>query len=73
MMEEFIPKERQEKVMAKDLIKADMSNMLDADFKATIISILIGLGKSMENTVETLGKSTEDITEIKQLKRLGPK
>ena len=48
-MEEFIPKE-QVKVMARDLIKTDISNMPDPEFKTTIIRILAGLEKSTEDT-----------------------
>jgi len=55
-------KKEQEKVIARDLIKTNISNMSDEDFKATIIRILAGLEKSMEDIRETLP------TEIKDLK-----
>jgi len=55
-------KKEQEKVIARDLIKTNISNMSDEDFKATIIRILAGLEKSMEDIRETL------TTEIKQIK-----
>jgi len=42
-------KKEQEKVIARDLIKTNISNMSDEDFKATIIRILAGLEKSMED------------------------
>ena len=42
-------KEEREKVTARDLIETDMSNMLDSEFKATIIRILAGLEKSTED------------------------
>ena len=40
--------------MVRDLIKTDVSNMPDSEFKATIIKILAGLEKSMEDTRESL-------------------
>ena len=52
----------QEKAMARDLIKTDVSNMPDPELKATIIRIFIGLERRVENIRETL------ITEIKELK-----
>ena len=38
-------KKEQEKVMSRDLIKIDISNMPDSEFKAIIIRILTGLEK----------------------------
>ena len=40
--------------MAKDINKTDISNMPDPEFKATIIGILVGLEKSIEDTRESL-------------------
>ena len=40
--------------MARDLGKADVSNMLDGEFKAMIIRILTGLEKGVENISETI-------------------
>ena len=37
----------QEKVMARDLIEIDISNMSGGEFKATIVKILIGLETSV--------------------------
>ena len=48
--------------MARELIETDISNMPDPEFKRTIIRILAGLEKSIEDT----GKSLT--TEIKALK-----
>ena len=48
--------------MVRDLIKTDISNMPDPEFKATIIRILTGLEKRTENLSGTL------TTEIKKLK-----
>ena len=44
-------KKKQEKVMARDLIETDISNMPDPEFKATIIRIVAGLEKSIEHRV----------------------
>ena len=44
-MEEFIPKKEQDKVMARDLIETDISNMPDGEFKTIIIRILAELEK----------------------------
>ena len=44
----------QDKAMARDLSKTDTSNVPDGKFKATIIRILTGLGKRMEDISETL-------------------
>ena len=52
----------QEKFMAKDVIETDISNILDGEFKATIIKILTGLEKRMEDFREIL------ITVVKELK-----
>ena len=43
-------KKEQEKVMARDLIKTDMSNMPESKFKTTIIYIQAGLEKGIEDT-----------------------
>ena len=48
--------------MARNLIKTDISNMPDPEFKATIIRILGWLEKSIEDIRETL---TTKITELK--------
>ena len=45
---------RQDKATARDLSKADISNMPDGEFKATIIRILTGLEKRMEDFREAL-------------------
>ena len=53
-MEEFIPKERTRKCHGHKLIKIDKSNMPDPVFKKkTVIKILAGLDKSIEDTTET--------------------
>ena len=52
-MEEFIPNEEQNKGMARDLSKMDISNMPDGNFKITVISIL-GLRKEQKISVRPL-------------------
>ena len=55
-------KKEQEEVTVGELIKIDISNMLETEFKTTIIRILAELEKSIKETRDTL------ITEIKDLK-----
>ena len=62
-MEEFTPKEEQEEVTVRDLIRTDISNMLDGEYKAIIVRILSGLRKSMEGSRETF---TAKIKELKK-------
>ena len=47
--------------MARDLIKTDISNMPDPEFKATIIGILVGLEKSIEDARESLTAQIKDL------------
>ena len=47
--------------MARDLIETDIQNIPDPIFKATIIRILTGLEKSLEDIRETL---TADVQEL---------
>ena len=54
-------KKEQEEVMARDLIKTDIRNMLEPEFKTTIIRILASLEKSMENTRESLPTEIKDL------------
>ena len=44
----------QDKIMVRDLIKTDISNMPDQEFKATVISIFIGVEKRMDDFRETI-------------------
>ena len=50
----------QEKVMVRDLIETDISNMTDGEWKATIIRILAGFEKSMENIRENLNTKIKE-------------
>lgn len=55
-------KKEQEKVTARNLIETDLSKMPEPEFKTTIVRILAGLDKSINNTRESL------TTEIKKPK-----
>ena len=48
--------------MARNLTEKDVSNVPNVEFKATIIRILIGLEKSMEDSRETF---TTEIIKLK--------
>ena len=54
----------QDQATARDLSETDINNMPDKELKATIIRIVTGLEKSMEDIRETLN------TEIKELKKM---
>ena len=60
-MKEFTAKE-QEEMTARDLINTDIIKMSQLEFKATIIRILTGVEKSIEDTRESFS------AEIKELK-----
>ena len=53
----------EDKVITRDLSETDISNMPDGEFKATVIRILTGFDKRIEDISETL------TTEIKELKK----
>ena len=61
-MEEFTPKERIGSRMSRDLIKTNVNKIPELEFKTTVLRILAGLEKSIENTREFLS------AEIKELK-----
>ena len=54
-------KKEQERVTARDLIKTDISNITDLEFKATIIKIFARLEKSREDIRETLTTKIERV------------
>ena len=60
-MENSPQKKEQEKITAKDLVKTDISNMPDPELKVTIIRILAGLEKSIEDTRESLTAETKGL------------
>ena len=56
----------QDKSTARDVSKADISNMPDGEFKAMIIKILTGLEKKVENISETINTEIRNnIADIK--------
>ena len=60
----YSPQRREQEAVltVRDLISMDISKMVELDFKITIIKILAGLEKSIEDTRESL------CGEIKELK-----
>ena len=62
-------KKEQEEVTARNLIKTDISNIPESEFKTTLIRILAGLEKSIEDTMESL--TAEIKKQNKTLGRLG--
>ena len=65
--QEFIPKAKQGKLIARDPFKTDISNMPELEFKMTIIRNLAWLEKSIEDTRQSF------TAEIKDLKLIRPK
>ena len=53
--------EGQDKITARGRNKTEISNMPDRGFKVTVIKILTGLEKRVEDISETLNKETENI------------
>ena len=51
----------QDKIIAKDLNKMEISNMPDREFQVMVIKILTGLEKTVEDLSETLNKEIENI------------
>jgi len=54
-------KKEQEEVMARDLFNTDTSKMSEPEFKSTIIWLLAGLEKSIEDTRETHTAEIKDL------------
>ena len=50
-----------DKILARDLSEKEISNMPDRKFEATIIKILSGLEKRVEDLNETFNTETENI------------
>ena len=53
-MEEFFPKERSQEITARDLLKMDISNTSEQEFRRIVTSILDGLEENIEDMNETL-------------------
>ena len=53
--------------MARDLVNSDISNMSEIEFKMTVIKMLAGLEKSMEDIRESLSGEIKFLSgEIKE-------
>ena len=62
-------KEQESIPKARDLINTDISNMSDLKFRMTIIKVLAGLKKDMEDIRESLSGEIKSLSgEIKELK-----
>ena len=64
------PQEKEETVpMARDLVNVDISNMSEIEFKMTLIKMLAGLEKSIEDIRESLSGEIKALSgEIKEIK-----
>ena len=47
-------KKFQEEMTAKELIKTDINNITEQEFRITVIRLIAGLGKSIEDTENIL-------------------
>lgn len=54
-------KKDQEEITARDLLKTDTSNIYEQEFRTTVIRILAGLERSIEDTRETLAADIKDL------------
>ena len=62
-------KEQEAVPKARDLINRDIGNMSDLEFRMTILKVLAGLEKGMEDIRETLSGDIKALSgEIKELK-----
>ena len=53
---------KQDKTRARDISKTDISNIPDREFKVTIIKLLTGTEKRVEDISETLNKKIKKRT-----------
>ena len=60
---------QQEKVKARDLVKTDVSNKLHAELKATIIRILVGFEKGMQDFKEVCTVDTKQLQKQSKIKK----
>ena len=51
----------QEAITARNSLKTDLNNISEQEFRTTVIRILTGLEKSIENTRETLASQAKDL------------
>ena len=54
-------KKGQEEITARGLLKMDVSNISEQEFRTTVIRLLAGLKKSIEDTGETLAAEIKDL------------
>ena len=65
------PQEKEQEAVpkARDLINKDIGNMSDLEYRMTILKVLAGLEKGMEDIRETLSREIKALSgEIKELK-----
>ncbi|KAF0887376.1 LORF1 protein, partial [Crocuta crocuta] len=55
------PKKFQEKMTAKELLKTDISNSTEQEFRTTVIKLIAGLEKGMEDIRETIATKTMEL------------
>ena len=56
-----LQKKDQTKIIAIALLKTDKSNISEQEFRTTVIKILAGLERSIEDTRETLAAEIKDL------------
>ena len=57
----FPQKEGHEEIIARDLPKTDINNILEQEFRTSVIRLLAGLEKSIKDTRETLVEEIKDL------------
>ncbi|KAF0881384.1 LORF1 protein, partial [Crocuta crocuta] len=55
------PKKFQEEMTAEELLKTDISNISEQEFRTIVIKLIAGLEKSMENIRETIATKTMEL------------
>ena len=60
-MEEFSPKEKSGDIIVRDLLKTDISNISEQEFRSIVTRLTVGLHKSIEDTRETLAAEIKDL------------
>ncbi|KAF0887377.1 LORF1 protein, partial [Crocuta crocuta] len=59
--EELSSKEFQEETTAKELLKTDISNITEQEFRTIVIKLIAGLEKGMEDIRETIATKTMEL------------
>ena len=69
----MFPTKEKDKTLDKDINEMEIRDLPDKEFKITVIKMLIGLGKSINDQSENLNKERENIrkyqTEVTELKK----